>query len=219
VGKTWTVTIYKNGSAEASSVGVISGAASTSVVVTGLSIDVAPGDDFSVEAVPAGTPAGGTASWGVGYTPDTDGEWAISGSTNALGTAAGPVYLAPHSSWNQFGTSATENLRIEQATAATGAPGWSVSSIRVTLATAPGAGKSRTVTVNKNGSGTALTVTVSETDIEGTASADVSFVYGDTWSIALTSSGTPAASAGQWALFTTDLSGGTSRNLLLLGVG
>lgn len=73
-GKSWTFSIYKNGSIESSSSIVISGAALTATI-TGLSIDVTPGDFITIGMTPSGTPAAfGSMNHGVGIIPDTPGE-------------------------------------------------------------------------------------------------------------------------------------------------
>lgn len=73
-GKQWTFSIYKNGSIEASSTVTIANS-SLSGFVTGLSIDVAPGDLITIGITPTGTPAAFNAmNQGIGIIPDTPGE-------------------------------------------------------------------------------------------------------------------------------------------------
>lgn len=196
-GKSCTLTIMKNGVAEASSTITISDT-NTAGNVTGLTIAVAPGDTFSMRHTPTGTPPGSTITWGVSYAPTTDGQW------NVCGFDTGPSDTATN--WNAIsrgdysGWATSEDRRVLPR-AATGALTYSFKSLRLNLTVAPGAGKSRTVTLRESGASTALAVTVSETDTVGVTTADVPVEA--TWTllgIQHAPAGTPTASTVRYAL-------------------
>lgn len=100
----------------------------------------------------------------------------------------------------------------EQVCAATG----TVSSLYVSLGTAPGAGKTRTFTLRKNGVDTALTCSISETSTTGNdTSNSVSVTAGDILTIGVTS--TAASTNAGTASFSLKFTGNTSNESLIPG--
>lgn len=185
--------IYKNGVQEASSEIELT---SSDMNLTGLSIDVAPGDFLSVGCTTTGT--AGTAifgSWGIEVEPDTDGEAMISGAATSVPT--GTYYFLT----TNFSAIAGDTAEADRTTEAGTKYIFTLTSLYVILTTAPGAGTSRTFTVQKNSAASALTTTIADT---ATSNADtsnsVSFTDGNEMSIRTTVSGTPVSTAATWGL-------------------
>lgn len=77
-GKSWTMTVYKNGIATTMSV-VITGAATTGEDVTH-EIAVTAGDDFYIYGTPAGTPTACRGQWSFEFEGSADGQSLVLGS-------------------------------------------------------------------------------------------------------------------------------------------
>lgn len=158
-----TFSVVVNGTPDATS-DVTFNDGDTTGNATGLSIAVAAGDTLSIEGLPSGTLgtiAGGTISFGIMYSPTTNGESMIGGGTNTdLGATT--VYFSMNQVESATAGSATETLRDVISTGT-----FTLKDLRVYLATAPGTGESRTFTVRKNGANTDLSVTISGTSTSG----------------------------------------------------
>lgn len=188
-GTTMTFYIYKNGAQEASSAITFTSASATAQSLSGLSIDIAPGDLLSIGCVTTGT-ADTTArfqNWGIEIEPDNDGESQFCGGRNGPGNAA-TSYNYPT---NQSGIAgvATESKRTVEAGVA---ERFTISDFRGEVSTAPGAGKSWALTVRKNSGAGNSTFTIADTATNNVDSTHTDvFEYGDDMSIKLVPSGTP----------------------------
>ncbi|HYD35551.1 MAG TPA: hypothetical protein VD999_05765 [Vitreimonas sp.] len=161
-GKSYAISIMKNNSEEASSIVTIADAA-TSGNVTGLSINVARGDYFTIKVTPTGTPTARQVRWGVEFQPDTDGESFISSSTDhSFGT---DHYAGMGSVPNDGGTES-------QVKGIVGPTAYVIKDLYVKLLLAPGASKSTDVYFRVNGSSTALSASISGTNTVGEDTTD-----------------------------------------------
>lgn len=140
-GNSITVSIYKNGSEEASSQVVLSDAETTEFV-TGLAIDVQPGDELSISQVSASSPTASLLKWAVAIEPDTSGEAFIgfghisSGSPSATVASFQAVSTNANNPWR---TANEEYMRIPIPAETT------FSKLRLKSTFAPGSGKSFTI--------------------------------------------------------------------------
>lgn len=151
-GTSYTFTLQKNGSATDVTV-TISDTATTGND-TAHTIDVAEGDLLCMVVTPTGTPTATTAQWGIGVTPDTDGEsWQNYRNTNNI--AAGGTYIAPVE-----GAALTLDSS-ERYTVRT--PACTVKRLFPRMRTAPGSGNSIAFTFQKNTSDQTLTATIADT--------------------------------------------------------
>ena len=206
-GVTRQFTIMKNGSAEASSVITVAESATTANV-TGLTIDIAPGDNFTIRsAVTAGSGAATTMRWGIAYQVDKDREFNISGmDSNAVNDGA---YVALTAYWQTVTT--TEAERKVRAGLPTGGITWKINAMMVELSTAPGAGDTRTFTLREDGVSTGLSVTISETDTTGTDSTGTVTINGSEQIAILENlTGTPSGAGKRVALLAKVDGGGAS---------
>ena len=169
-GKSRAFAIMKNGSAEASSVITIAEAATTASV-TGLAIDLAPGDNLALRSVPSGTPdATAVIYWGMSYSPDTDGQYCMTGiDQNAINTTNTFNSLTQY----PIAWTATEADRSTKAGGATTSKKVIYKSLRVELSAAPGVGTSRTFALNVDTSSSALSVTIADANTTGVTAVDV----------------------------------------------
>jgi len=186
---TMTFYIYKNGVQEASSALAFTSGSGTTLSVSGLSIDIAPGDLLAIGCVSA--VAVSTARfqrWGVEVEPDNDGESILAGGI--LGPSTANTLFSFAEDQQAVGASTTESAR----TGICGPERFTLKNLRVNLSTAPGAGTpSRTVRFRKNSANgsasVALTTGTTGTDASNT---DV-FDAADTISVTTVPASTPAA--------------------------
>lgn len=219
-GKNRVFTIMKNGSAEASSAVTIADAA-TSGSVTGLTIDLAPGDTLSLRTVPSGTPTATAVYWAMSYAPDVDGQYCMTGvDQNAIGVGSRYNSLTQYPiSWDSI-----DGSRPVKAGASTGLVP-TIKSIRALLSAAPGVGTSRTFTVGVDAAASALAVTISDANTTGVASTDVTPTLDQLVNIEQTVSGSPASAFASVAVLLAAPAGGGGGGglghtlLPLLGVG
>ncbi len=196
-GATRQFTIMKNGAAEASSIITIADGATTASV-TGLSIDIAPGDNFYLRsAVTAGSGAVTTVRWGIAYGVDNDREFNICGMDN--NAVNNPAYVSLTDYWR--GTTAIETDRQVRAGLPSGGVTWAVNSLLIELDTTPGSTHTRTFTLREDASGTSLAVTIADPATTGTDSTGAVTING-TEKLALeeTLTGSPAGTGKRWAL-------------------
>lgn len=217
-GKSRAFAIMKNGSAEASSTVTISDAATTGSV-TGLSIDLAPGDKLSLRTIPTGTPtATATVHWGMSYSPDTDGQYCYTGyDQNSISNAD------RYNSFTQYPIG-WSNTSEDRTVKAGGPAGYEVicKSIRVALSAAPGVGTSRTFALTVAGTPSALSVSVADAATTGVTTTDVSPTIDQLLGIKHSVSGAPASAAASVSMLLQSnitAGGGSGGSLLLLGVG
>lgn len=221
VGNSWAFTIYKNGSSVGAST-VTLGSGETTKNVTGLTIDIAPGDVFAMESLPTSNPTNSGVRYGIAYTPDVDGQWNI-----CLCTPDSNDYTNGHYTFLNAGQDfedATENLRFEGAhSAGDSTKDWHIKSSRGKLNTAPGGSETRTFTLRKNGGDTANVLSFSAAGTTATSAQAVDFDAAAYCSMLLNKSASAASSIFQVAFLAANglapPAGGSHGSLLLLGVG
>lgn len=185
-GKSWTITVRKNGSA----------AFSLSVADTNTtgynstdSTTIAAGDTLSIQFTPFGSPTGTGVgpSWGLLFTPDTNGE-------NILGFSSSTAISTSATNYNvemgyvDAGWSTTESSRQVVLPAST------LKKMYLRWQTAPGSSKSYDFTVRKNTADTSMTVNSTGTSqTTGNITVDVSVSQGDKLSLKSVPTSTPTA--------------------------
>ena len=189
-GKSWTYTLFKNGSATALTCTVSDDGTSSND--TSNSVSVTAGDLLSWEQVPAGTPTAWTQlTIGALFTSTTTRESNITlGSGSSLTTGS-----TTYSSIQAAGGAYTAT----QANAATMiSPPGVIDSLRVSLSGTPGGSATYAFTLYKNGSATSLTCTVASgatTASDTDAGHAVTVAAGDNVSIEIVPASTPTARA------------------------
>lgn len=198
-GTTLAVSIYKNGSIEASTTITFTGGGGvTSGGVGSLNIDIAPGDTLAIGCTTTGTTLASAIFgwWGIEVEPDTDGHSQISGMDNSPSTTATEYFFPTNQS--NIGSDTVEADR-------TGLAGvreiFTLSHLRGLLSTAPGAGKNRTLNVRKNSGAGSSSCVIADTNTAAVDSSNSdSFSNTDVISIQMVPSGTPAATTAMlWA--------------------
>lgn len=223
-GNTSRWSVVKNGVVEATStIDLVD--ANTAVQVTGLNIDMAPGDLFSVSHEPISSPTSGrTARWGISYQPDVDGEFNLSSPpVFAYPTTAATRYTAiPNTA---IAPTTTEADHVVLGASALDPSGVyvAVTHLRFNLTAAPGVGNSHQVIFRKEGSNSSLSATIANAATDANASGTgITIAPGERAVYQLVSVGTPAASTGRIALRLKQTAApgqGVAGSLLLLGVG
>lgn len=198
-GTTLAVSIYKNGSIEASSTLTFTGGGGQSAQgVGGLSIDIAPGDTLSIGVTTTGTTLASAIFgwWGLEIEPDTDGHSQISGMDNSPSTTLTEYFFATNQS--NIGSDTVEADRTGQAGVR---EIFTLSHLRGLLSTAPGAGKNRTLNVRKNSAAGNSSAVIADANTAGVDSSNSdSFSNGDVISIQMVPTGTPASTTAMlWA--------------------
>jgi hypothetical protein len=190
-GKSFAITLYKNGVATAL-VATVSDTATTATGTGSVSVDV--GDTIRVGCVPTSSPAATLVSFGITFEPTVDGNHMIlAGNTNnSVNTVATSFeYLTSPSdvTWN-----ATESNRFVIGTPTT------LKTLRIVLSAAPTAGRSWVFTVRVNGVDTALTASIADAETTANVSADVEVAAGDTLTLKAVPSGGPTSSTMKFSL-------------------
>lgn len=193
-GKSWTLSILKNGIEEASSIIVLSGATDVAVTVTGLNIGIVPGDLLAMKSIPSGTPNVSDPCWGISYEPSIDGQWNVSAFTDGATANFMPVNNAVQAAHDAVAANRT-GLVLGADHAA-----YQISGARMHLVTAPGVGQSRESNLLKNGSATGIAMTVADTATTATDGSIVAFAPLDTWVWDENQNGAPANSIMSLAL-------------------
>lgn len=195
-GNQYTFAIFKNGSQEASSVVTLSDAERADNV-TGLTIDIAPGDSFSIEVIPTSSPNPNTAKVGVLIESDIDGESIIGGtSTNDLNTST--------TEYNHFiGSNSVAWTNTEaNVLSLAGITGFTLKNFRVELiGGAPGAGGDAyqfTIRKDSGAGNSTCTITNAETTCTDGVNTD-DFVSGNDLSIECNPAVTPTARDARWS--------------------
>lgn len=191
--------IYKNGSAETSSNVTISSGSTGEA--TGLTIDVAPGDTFSLSATPTSTPTNARVGVGIAITADVAGESMLVGaSTDDLnvGSVEYNNGTCPAIA-SVFSATETEFQGL------VGPTGFDLTFMYVRLGGAPGSGKSFTLRPRKSAADSAsLAVTVADAATTGSNTNTESYANGNLLALKVTPSGTPTTSpVTQWAFVQT----------------
>jgi len=175
----------KNGSPEATAEIEYSDTDSGHKNETGLSIDCAPGDIFSVRCTPDNTPNTRYARYAVVIEPDNLGESILLGLNN---TTSNSVTTYTQLLGNTTGYTVTESDWYQKV----GPLGFDIKGLYIDLDTAPGSGNTRTFTIRKNGSNTNNEVAISGTDTTGSDSSVVSYTDGDDIAFQMVPADTPA---------------------------
>lgn len=192
-GKSWAISIYKNGSIEASSTVTIANTATTGSV-TGLSIAVAAGDALSLEAVPTGTPTStGGLCWGTAFTSTVDGESPLCGSVRNSGFSAGvSQFFVPMGNHN---FASTEARYQDVAPVA-----FVLRDLRWETAAAPGSGKTYDVVSRVAGSTGVISLSVANAATTANdLTNDESITLAQRFCFQMTTTGTPSGTLMRWA--------------------
>lgn len=150
--KTWTYTVYKNGSSTSMTC-PISGASDTTCNDVTNTFTVAAGDYLHIVAAPTSSPNTVNVASNLAYTPDTEGDTIM--FTNGPSQANGPVNFGfnggGNPGWQNVGEDTGGSIRI--------ASGGTIDNLRVALSSTMAAGTSMTYTLYQNGASTSLTCT------------------------------------------------------------
>lgn len=183
VGKSWTYTFYKNGSATALAVTISDAATDGRSTVL---IAISPGDTGHWERTSTGSPASHIPKMTYEFIHADD---YVSGYSGAVNISSAGAAVAPLSA---YGTASYSVIPT---------PG-DLTALDYVLVTAPGSGKSYTLTLRKNGvaqdgsGGTPnTTVTISDLATTGAWAGTVSLVAGDYIDVNVVGTSTPASSA------------------------
>lgn len=185
-GTSYTFTVYKNGTATALSATISD--TNTSATNTVDSVSFAAGDTVSMAVTPANSPAS-TANTSWNMRASGTGQPIFTGHASTMATS-GTFYVTPQSTNSSAATYwANEgDATIIMPTAGT------LSLLGLTLNTTPGVGHGYAMTLIVNGVASALSVSVTDTATTATNSVDsIAVAAGDTISLRITASGTPAA--------------------------
>lgn len=186
-GKSWTVTLYKNGV----STGLTATVSDTGRTAndTSNTVTVAAGDLLSWELTPSGTPSSTRVAMSAVFSPDTDGESVVmNGDDNTL-SSLNTAYIGTVG----FGAyNVTETVRQEVAPI-----DFTAKNLYVDQAAACGSGASRVWTLRDDGADTALAATMSgDTDTTASdTSSEVSVAAGSLVNMKIVPTSSPAAVA------------------------
>lgn len=179
-----TFTIYKNGSSEASTATVVTGAA-TNNNTTGLSVSFSPGDTVAINHVSSGTPTASRGKWGLLFESDVDGNSMLLSNTH--------LSVSTADSYSQLGASRTDGVAESTAQVKVSSTGFDLKNFYVDFRVAPGATKSWVCSLRLGAVSQALAVTVSDANTTGNDTSDtISVVTDDLINIFLDGTGTPA---------------------------
>jgi len=188
-GKSYILSIYKNGSEEASTILTVSDSAFYGSL-TGLNVAFAAGDTVMMSFISSGTPASNpSGDWSLSFEPTgTDGESFVGTvATSNLNTGA-TAYAPIASNGHTWSTTEADRKRYIAVRAVT------LKNMRILLDGSPGAGKSYAFTVRKNGAGTAITATIADAATSANDTTHtVDIAEGDYIDIECVPSGTPTA--------------------------
>ncbi len=187
-----TATIFLNNVAQDGTGGTpnttttITGAATSAAA--SFSLAVVAGDVVTVKQTISGVPAGITWSCGaIALLATFPNQYQF--SAVRTGSTTTTKFQWP------VGQGASDSATETDVDQIGGTNGTSIGGMYVVLSGAPSAGKSWTLTLRKNGGDTGLAVTVADAATTGFASVspEISLTASDTWSIKVTSSGSPGA--------------------------
>lgn len=191
-GKSYTISIYKNGSEEASSVITIADTA-TAGSATGLSIDITPGDTLAISVVASGTPTSRRVAWGVHITPDTDGQ-----SIALAGASTDTLPPASTKEYNQITRHQQTWLSVETSVVASGPTSYVLSDMRVHTIVAPGATATFAVRINGADGNESVALSSGTTGTDGSNTDTIT--SGDTIVLACTrDAGSANLTYGSWS--------------------
>lgn len=178
VGKSWTYTVYKNGSPTAITLTISDTAVSGADNVN--TVDVSAGDTISLEQVPSGTPTStGPVAWALQQEAD-DLQDCLFGRADNLSNSAARYIPPTYTGW------LTAAPLTPMPTAGV------FKNLFIALSGSPGAGTSYTFELYKNGSPTGVQVVIADSDTTGSNTVNTaSFSAGDVVYLVCTPSGTP----------------------------
>ncbi len=164
----------------------ITGAATSAA--SSFSLPVVAGDLVTIKQTTSGSPAGITWSCGaIALLATFPNQYQF--SAQRTGSTTTTKFQWP------VGQGASDSATETDVDQIGGTTGSSIGGMYVVMSGAPGAGKSWTLTLRKNASDTTVAVTVADAATTGSISVspEVAIGAGDTWSIKVTSSGSPGA--------------------------
>ena len=185
-GNSWEFRIFKNGTGEATSSFTISGVGPTTGNVTGLSIDLAPGDVIALRSVPTSSPLTPDIQIGVLFESDTDGNSIFPNFSDAFSPSA-TNYNSANNANPLTDPSATE-ANFDGYVGGS----FTLKNLHAAVEVAPASGKSWAFTLRKNTADTTVTASIADANTtanDTTHTAD--FVSGDVASFKSVPSGTP----------------------------
>lgn len=186
-GKSYTITVIKNGVATDLTVSVAG--TSTSGLDSTHQVSVSAGDTLVIKLSPSGTPTSRTPTWSMVFTPANYGDFFIGMGSAQVPSASATnwegTYGIASNGWGGFEPS--EYHVLGKCT---------LKKMYIKIGTAPGGSGTRVFTFRKNGASTALAVTISGSNTTGSVVADASFVRADRSAIQSAITGTPAAMTG-----------------------
>jgi hypothetical protein len=203
-GKSWQVTLMKNGSTTTLTATISNTATTASDVAH--SVTYAAGDTLSLQVIPSGTPTVPLLSWNVDFDSTASANFPVLASTAASTVNSGVRYnLAQGSSGSAWNSTET-NVSIIVPSAGT------ISDFYGLLSGAPGASKSYDFAVMLNGS--AQTLAINFTGAAQTTASDTTHSFsvaaGDLISIRCTPTSTPTSVAAGFGLLFTPTTDGES---------
>lgn len=220
-GKSRAISIYKNGSEEASSIVTISDA-NTTGSVTGLSISLSAGDYLQVSQIGSGTPTATTLDAGILFQSATNGESILGNFVDNGFNTLSTIYAESFGLAGSL-TGTETNIRyfvLGNGTSTT------LKNMYVKLGTAPGSGKSWTLTLRQAFTGSLnQSVVISDANTSGQDSVNTdTFSAVKNINLIATATSSPTGSNDAWVSFTqyiapTGGGGGTQNYMTLLGVG
>jgi hypothetical protein len=188
-GKTWALSLVKNGVATALTASITGNTVKTGNDTVN-SFSVVAGDTLSIQAVPTSTPTVSRICWGVKFTPTNPGETFFGfGNPTAASTTA-TQYEFPLGAGNgaYSGTESTRQVMPGQST---------LTAFYLLLGTAPGGATTRTLTLRRGAVATPLTVQLTSTATTGNITGQsVGLSQTDLVSLQSAETGTPAADTG-----------------------
>jgi hypothetical protein len=188
-GKSWTVTLVKNG-VDTALTATMTGAPQTAEDVTNV-ITVVAGDRVHWKIVPANTPAGtGIIKIGAVFTPDVAGESIGTVSLVNLTNTNNNAYSPPQA-FNSASTSESTRYGVMPS------DDYIVTKLRGYLSVAPGGAATRPFVLRKSSAFTALTFTISGANTTGDdTDAGIAYAKGNSITLLIQGTGTPAAAFG-----------------------
>lgn len=186
-----TLSLYRNGSAEALSVALTTEA---SGLDTTHSISVSAGDKVCIQSV-SGAITNSRIAVSMVFTPTTQGQIAcLGGSDDPPGTGENIYPIAAGSTWNSS-TNARRQLTAQDIT---------LKNFYVSLWTGPGTGNTITITIRDDGVATPLSIEFTGSTATGSDADTVNIAAGSLIDISCTITGTPPSEFVYWGFVQND---------------
>lgn len=186
-----TLSLYRNGSAEALSVALTTG---TSGLDTTHSVSVSAGDRVCIRSV-SGTITNSRIAVSMVFTPTTQGQVAcLGGSDDVMANTENIYPIAAGSTW-----SSSTNARIQLTSQAI-----TLKNFYVNLSANPGAGSTLTLTIRDDGVATPLSVQITDAGSTGSDADTVNIAAGSLIDINATITGTLGTVYARWGFVQND---------------